>query len=150
MRGFLAGVTAVGFFLALGAPASARTMTVKGQVVDEGCSLKEMADHKAGDHSKAGDHGQAGDHKMPADHDKAGDHKMAESMDECALECAKRGEPLALLTADGKVYRITGGLAANNNAKLIPHMKHTVEITGDVTEKDGKVLIAANDLKMSK
>jgi hypothetical protein len=101
-------------------------------VVDEGCSLKEMADHKADEHSKAGDH------KMPA------------SMDECALECAKRGEPLALLTADGKVFRITGGLAANNNAKLIPHMKHTVEITGDVTEKDGKVLIAANDLKMSK
>jgi hypothetical protein len=126
MRGFLAGVAAVGFFLVLGAPASAKTTTVKGQVVDEGCSLKEMADHKAGDH------------QMPA------------SMDECALECAKRGEPLALLTADGKVYRITGGLAANNNAKLIPHMKHTVEITGDVTEKDGKVLIAANDLKMSK
>jgi len=126
MRGFLAGVAAVAFVLALGAPALAKTVTVKGQVVDEGCSLKEMAGHKAGDH------------KMPA------------AMDECALECAKRGEPLALLTADGKVYRITGGLASNNNAKLIPHMNHPVEITGDVTEKDGKVLIAANDLKMSK
>ena len=145
MRGFLAGVAAVAFFLALGAPASAKTVTVKGQVVDEGCSLKEMSDHKGGDH-KVGDH-QAGDHQ--ADHTD-GDHKMPASMDDCALECAKRGEPLALLTTDGKVYRITGGLAANNNAKLIPHMKHTVEITGEVTEKDGKVQITANDLKMSK
>jgi hypothetical protein len=75
---------------------------------------------------------------------------MAEDMAECALDCAKRGEPLALLTADGKVYRIAGGLAANKNAKLIAHMNHTVEITGDVTEKDGKVLIAADTLKMAK
>jgi hypothetical protein len=29
-------------------------------------------------------------------------------------------------------------------------MGHTVEITGDVSEKDGKVLIAANELKMAK
>jgi hypothetical protein len=126
MRKFLAGVAAAAFALSLGAPAWAKTMTVKGQVVDEGCSLKEMAEHKDGD------------------------HKMSSAMDECALECAKRGEPLALLTSDGKVYRITGGLSANNNAKLIPHMNHTVEITGDVTEKDGKVLIAANALKMSR
>lgn len=126
MRKLTAGLTAATFVLALSAPALAKTMTVKGQVVDEGCSLKEMAEHKDGD------------------------HQASSAMDECALECAKRGEPLALLTADGKVYRITGGLAANNNAKLIPHMKHTVEITGDVTEKDGKVLIAANDLKMAK
>ena len=126
MRKFLAGVTVAAFVVGLGAPVWANTITVKGQVVDEGCSLKEMAEHKGAD------------------------RKMSAEMDECALECAKRGEPLALLTADGKVYRITGGLAANNNAKLIPHMNHTVEITGDVSEKDGKVLIAANELKMSK
>ena len=34
------------------------------------------------------------------------------------------------------------------NAKLIPHISHTVEITGDVSEKDGKMMIAAADLKM--
>jgi hypothetical protein len=28
-----------------------------------------------------------------------------------------------------------GDLAANNNAKLVPHMSHKVELTGDVTEK---------------
>jgi len=125
MRHFLALLAAVTVLVCLAAPASAKTMTVKGQVVDEGCSLREM--------------GQKG-----------GNHEKAEEMAQCAVDCAKRGEPVALLTADGKVYRIAGGLAANNNAKLIPHMNHTVEITGDVTEKDGKVQIVANELKMAK
>lgn len=79
----------------------------------------------------------------------AGDQTSAE-MDACALECAKKGEPVALLTADGKVYRIGGALAADKNAKLVAHMNHTVEITGDVVEKDGKMVIAADTLKMSK
>ena len=124
MRQFVAPLAVAGFVALFGASSWAKTMTVKGQVIDEGCSLREM--------------GQKG-----------GDQKAAE-MDQCAIDCAKRGEPVALLTADGKVYRISGGLAANNNAKLIAHMGHTVEITGDVTEKDGKVLIAANELKMAK
>lgn len=124
MRQFVAPLAVAAFIALFGTSSWAKTLTVKGQVVDEGCSLKEM--------------GQKG-----------GDQKAAE-MDQCAIDCAKRGEPVALLTADGKVYRIAGGLAANNNAKLIAHMGHTVEITGDVTEKDGKVLIAANELKMLK
>jgi hypothetical protein len=124
MRQFVAPLAVAAFIALFGTSSSAKTMTVKGQVVDEGCSLKEM--------------GQKG-----------GDQKAAE-MDQCAIDCAKRGEPVALLTPDGKVYRIAGGLAANNNAKLIAHMGHTVEITGDVTEKDGKVLIAANELKTVK
>jgi hypothetical protein len=125
MRQFLTAIAAATVIVTLSAPAWAKTMTVKGQVVDEGCSLREM--------------GQKGDH-----------HEKAEEMAQCAIDCAKRGEPVALLTADGKVYRITGGLAANKNAKLIAHMNHTVEITGEVTEKDGKVQIAANELKMVK
>jgi hypothetical protein len=124
MRQFVAPLAVAAFIALFGTSSWAKTMTVKGQVVDEGCSLREM--------------GQKG-----------GDQKAAE-MDQCAIDCAKRGEPVALLTADGKVYRISGGLAANNNAKLIAHMGHTVEITGDVTERDGKVLIAADALKMVK
>jgi len=121
MRQFLAPAAAVMFTLTLTVPSFAKTMTVKGQVVDEGCSLKEM-----------------------------GKGQKSAEMDQCAVDCAKRGEPVALLTTDGKVYRIAGGLAANNNAKLIAHMGHTVEITGDVSEKDGKVQIAADALKMVK
>jgi hypothetical protein len=55
---------------------------------------------------------------------------------------------MALLTADGKLYQITGPLAADNNAKLVSHVSHTVEITGDVTEKDGKMMIAADAIRM--
>jgi len=69
---------------------------------------------------------------------------------DCAAMCAKKGAPLALLTSDGKLYTLGGGLAADMNAKLIPHISHTVEVTGDVTEKDGKMTLAADALKMIK
>lgn len=68
----------------------------------------------------------------------------------CAVSCAKSGKPVALLTADGRIYEVTGGLAANKNAKLAEHMLHTVEITGEVMEKGGKLSIAADSLKMAK
>jgi hypothetical protein len=74
--------------------------------------------------------------------------KKVETDSTCAVQCAKSGKPVALLTADGKVYEVTGGLAANKNEKLTAHMLHTVEITGDVTEKGGKLSIAADALKM--
>jgi len=38
---------------------------------------------------------------------------------------------------------------ADNNAKVAPHVAHTVTITGDVYEKDGTLMIASNDLKMA-
>jgi predicted lipoprotein with Yx(FWY)xxD motif len=79
------------------------------------------------------------------------DHKnMGESHKECAETCAKRGQPVALVTADGKVYTVTGDFAANSNAKLVAHMAHQVEVTGDVSEKDGKMTIAVTDVKMAK
>ena len=121
---FFAGLTAVAFVLALGVPAFAKTETVKGKIVDESCYKM--------DKSNTGK-----DHKMPK-----GDTA------DCAIGCAKAGRPMALLTEDGKVYEITGGLAAEKNAKIVPHVAHTVEITGDVSEKDGKMMIAADSLKM--
>jgi hypothetical protein len=124
MRHVLGSLTAAACVIALGGPAFAATATVTGKVMDEGCSLEAK-------------NGQAMHHEM-------------KDMTECAIMCAKNGEPLALITDDGKVYRITGGLAANKNAKLIAHVGHTVEITGDVSEKDGKVQIAADTLKMVK
>ena len=38
--------------------------------------------------------------------------------------------------------------AANTNAKLVPHMSHVMELTGDVAEAGGKTTIAATELKM--
>ena len=125
MRKMFAGLIAVAFVVALGAPASAKTETVKGKIVDQSCYLMDKANNAGADH------------KMPR-----GDTK------DCAIACAKNGRPMALLTEDGKVYELGGGLAAEKNAKIIPHITHTVEVTGDVTEKDGKMVIAADALKM--
>jgi hypothetical protein len=61
---------------------------------------------------------------------------------------AREGFPVGLLTSEGKVYEVHGGLAANMNAKLIPHFAHTVSITGDVAEKDGIKTITADELKV--
>jgi len=117
MRKMFAGLTAAVFVAALAAPAFAKTETVKGEIVDQTCYMKDKKN-------------------------------MGASHKECAETCAKKGAPMALLTPEGKLYQITGGLAAENNAKLVAHVTHTVEITGDVTEKDGKMMIAADSLKM--
>ena len=124
MRQLFAGLAAAAFVVALSAPAFAKTETVKGQIVDESCYKM--------DKSNTGN-----DHKMPKGETKA-----------CAEACAKMGRPLAILTADGKVYEIGGGLAAEKNAKLIPHIAHTVEITGDVTDSGDKMMISSDSLKM--
>lgn len=117
MRKGFSSVAAAALLVVMSVPAFAKTETVKGQVIDQECYLREKK----------------------VDADKA-----------CAVECAKSGKPMALLTSDGKVYEITGGLAANKNEKLIAHVLHTVEITGDVSEAGGKRSIAASALKMVK
>ena len=125
MRKLLIGLTAMGFIVALGAPALAKVETVKGQLVDQGCY--KMNKVNTGDR-----------------------HEMKNGPREnCATECAKQGHAVAVLTSEGKVYQVTGDLAANNNDKLIAHMAHTVEVTGDVTtEQDGSMKIAGAGLKM--
>jgi type 1 fimbria pilin len=122
MRKLSAALTAAAFVVALGAPAFAKEMTVKGQIVDQSCYMKDKA-------NAAKDHGDKTD---------------------CATMCAKKGAPMAILTEDGKLYQLGGGLAADSNAKIVPHVSHTVEVTGEVTEKDGKMIIAADTLKMIK
>jgi hypothetical protein len=120
MRKFVAGMSVAAFVVALGVPAFAKTETVKGELVDQACYMK--------DHAK----------------------NVGEAHKECAVTCAKKGQAVALLTEDGKLYTVTGDLAADKNAKMIAHMTHTVELTGDVSEKDGKMMIAADTLKMAK
>jgi hypothetical protein len=125
MRKVLAGCLAAAFVFGLSAPGFAKVETVKGVLVDQACY-------------KADKSNVAETHKM-----KSG------PMDNCATACAKMGQPVALVTTDGKVFQVTGDLAADKNAKLVLHMTHTVELTGDVTtEKDGSMKIAANNLKM--
>jgi hypothetical protein len=124
MRRLCTTVTIAVFVLALSAVTFAATQTISGQLIDQTCYKLDKSNTGV-------------DHKMPS-----GD------VQGCAIACAKMGRPVALLTSDGKVYTVTGDLAANNNAKLVPHMSHKVELTGDVTEKDGNSTIAATNLKM--
>lgn len=124
MRQACAGLLAAAFITALAAPALAATQTVTGQLIDQNCYKMDKTN-------------TGPDHKMPK-----GDTK------DCAVGCAKSGQPVALLTSDGKVYTVSGDLAADKNAKLVPHMSHTVEVTGDVSEKNGQMTIAASSLKM--
>ena len=116
MRKLFAAVAAAAFVVALGAPAFAGEMTVKGELVDQMCYTKDAKNVGAGHES-------------------------------CAVTCAKKGQPVALVASDG-VYVVTGDLTKDNNAQLVPHMSHIVELTGDVTEKDGKKMIAATSIKM--
>ena len=104
------------------APAvSAKPTTVKGELIDTTC----------------GKDGKTG---------KSGAEHAA-----CATSCAKRGEPVAVYTADGSIYLVTGAFAADKNAKLIEFMAKTVEVTGEVTtDKDGKMTIAAEKVTIAK
>ena len=111
--------------VALAVPTFAKTETVTGRIIDGACYKMDKSNVGL-------------DHKMPNGETK-----------DCAVICAKAGHPMSLLTSDGKLYEITGGLAADKNAKIIPHLSHTVEVTGDVTEKDGTMMIAADTLKMA-
>src|SRR6476620_7523079 len=76
--------------------------------------------------------------------------KKVEADSTCAVQCAKSGKPVALLTAAGKVYEVTGGLAAIKSAKLTDHMLLFFFNDTATTEKGGKLSIAADGLRMSK
>lgn len=116
-------VTAAALVLILSSPAFAAEVT--GVLVDLACYTKDKAN-------------TTNAHKG-----------MGET---CAQACAKKGATVALVTDKGEVYEVMtmGGLAGENNAKLVPHMSHTVTLTGDVTDsKDKKTkMIHATALKM--
>ena len=125
MRRMFIALSAAAFVLALSAPSFAKVETVKGQLIDQGCYKMNKAN-------------TTDRHQMPKG-----------PVDNCATACAKDGHGVALLTSDGKIYEITGDLAANKNEKLVGHMTHTVEVTGDVTTAgDGAMKIAGASLKM--
>ena len=112
-----------GLFAGACGSVSARSETVTGQVIDLYCYSRD---------SKA----------------TGMDHRDGR---ECAWACIKwEGQPVGLLTADGKVYQLAGALVANNNAKVAPHLTHTVTVTGDVVDRDGIMTISASDLTMAK
>ena len=105
--------------LAFGAGLSDETKTVTGTLVDVMCNTKQGTE-------KATGAGHA----------------------DCAAACAKKGAPLAV-ASDGGIYEVTGAWTENKNEKLIEFAGHKVEATGEVTEKDGKKVIALTAIKMA-
>lgn len=62
---------------------------------------------------------------------------------DCAVKCAKDGYQLGVITDDGTLYKLTGPLTDDKNAKLQPLLAKTVTATGDVTKADdGRILNA--------
>jgi hypothetical protein len=124
MRHLLFGVV-LGIFVAGSiAPTTAAPQPVTGRLVDAACYHLNNAN-------------TGPDHRMP---------EGQETL--CASKCVKMGLPVGLLASDGGLYLVTGALAADGNAKLLPHMGDTVALTGDVTRAAGTVLIAATELRV--
>jgi hypothetical protein len=124
MRQLFVGLIVAAFIVVVGAPAFAATRTITGRLIDLSCYNLHKSNTGV-------------DHKMPKGVTK-----------DCAISCAKKGRSVALLTSNGQVYTVTGGLAADKNAKLVPHLGHTVALTGGVTDQDGQMGITAANLKM--
>lgn len=118
MRKLFSMLAGAAFVGALAMPVFAADTTVKGEVVDVACSTAK----------KEAGHGAA--------------HAN------CAMVCAKKGQPVGILTTDA-VYNVVGDYAANNNAKLLDFVAKNVIVTGEVTEKDGVKSINVKSIKLA-
>lgn len=132
MRRVLAGWTGAAFVV-LGGPVFAEVQTIKGQLVDRNCYIQARSSvlNEAQKNNNTGN-----------------DHIVEGLRVGCAQQCVRLGAPVALVTAKGSIYTITGALAANDGANLVAHLSHTVEVTGDVMEGEKGLEIAGGVLKM--
>ena len=117
MRAVVASVSGVLCAAALTLPLSAAGVTIKGEVVDVACATSQ------------GDRGKGGAHA------------------DCAMSCARKGQPVGILTSDA-VYEVTGDFSAHNNAKLLDFIGKSVMVSGELTERDGKKLLNVQTIKV--
>jgi len=74
------------------------------------------------------------------------DHREGKN---CAYACARwEGQPVGLLTDDGHLYQLAGGLVADSNIKIAPYMADVVTITGSVAPNAGIDILTSNDLTL--
>src|SRR5215831_1469461 len=124
MRISLVGLAAIALVAILASRASAKIETVTGVLVDQTCYLLNQANIRQQHVMKNG------------------------PVDNCATTCAKKGEPIAVVTPAGKLYVVIGQYTANKNRILVGYMTHTVAMTGEVsTAKDGSATISAISIK---
>ncbi len=118
MRNLISLIATAAFVSSLVPAALASDITVKGEVVDVACSLAKKEAGKGAGHAN------------------------------CAMVCAKKGQPVGILTPDA-VYTVVGDYAAGNNAKLLDFVARTVIVIGEVTEKDGQKSINVKSIKLA-
>ena len=118
MRNLISMVAGAAFVAALAMPVFAADMTVKGEVVDIACATSKKEAGKGAGHAS------------------------------CAMVCAKKGQPVGIMTADS-IYTVTGDYAANSNAKLLDFVAKNVIVSGSVTEKDGVKSINVKSIKLA-
>ena len=118
MRSWISTLAAAAVMVWLAMPVRAADMTIKGEVVDVACSIAKKDAGKGPAHAA------------------------------CAMVCAKKGQPIGILTADA-VYTVTGDYSANSNAKLLDFVAKNVIVTGEVTDKDGQKTINVKSIKLA-
>ena len=65
----------------------------------------------------------------------------------CATECARKGIPLAILDADGKLYLPLAVNHANPNTQFMPYIEKKVKVTGTLVERGGMAGIAVKTVE---
>jgi hypothetical protein len=80
------------------------------------------------------------------DKNDTGNHHRGKGMT-CAQACAREGFEVGILTTDGKIYHLRGGLTASKNSRLVPYMSQSVVVLGDVSEQNGQSLITSDSLE---
>ncbi len=71
---------------------------------------------------------------------------------QCALDCAKRGSPLAILTDDGTMYMTISESMPDQDQheKLMPFVGKYVEASGTVYERNGLHALVIKQIKEDK
>ncbi len=76
----------------------------------------------------------------------SGEH--GDSHKDCAVACAKRGEPIGILDSNGNVYVAIGDKAHQSDRDaLINRMAETVTVTGKVVKKGGTQVLYIASIK---
>ena len=121
MKTFLSALGIAVLITVFGAPLAAdhHLTSVTGEVIDVVCYKKDGAKATGDDHES------------------------------CATGCAKRGNVMGILAADG-VYTIVGDYTNDKNAKLVEFVAKKVDVTGEVTEKDGQKSISVATMQLAK
>src|SRR5688572_25704206 len=97
--GFLSALLVLGFTAGPRAQ-DAKTMTLRGEIVEVSCFQKGVAEATGTSHLA------------------------------CAKECVQKGQALGVLTDGEGLIKITGDYAANKYAKLTSYIGQQVEVTG--------------------